>query len=576
MINDTLPTDIHRLINTERALIFMQGTKMRQTACTWIFQKMIWWTVSVHTLPTTQWQVTSQHAIQLIAEKMNRHIPMMKLDAKSAFQTMSLKHIQTALVQHKASHLYRVWNLLYAKPWQIKIGSHFHPVHSLRAGCVAASFLFQLGLMQPLAKLAHAYPIAVMDDIYLQSTDPNILQQAASALAEVALEINPSKTAPLAQSNRILGTVISSTPIDHSCLLDAQTAAVVIRTSDVSLHTKWILTNHLFHSQRHLLANMCAPNTADIIVKHESLWKNALVTLSGLDLSASFLSTCFETGGLEIGFMPLIALWKQQAQVRATHLWTLHSLTPIPTIERTCLDTKDSTERERWWKEFPRTDGVPSGFLPTLRNNPFALDLLRRSTGIPLHDKDFLSVLYSRLARIPANTPSACGKQQIDWEHVVKCKLCSKPNRRHNMVVAAIQKACNKHGFHCNTKQNEQLPLPETLRAQTLTTDSDTQKGPDGTIYIDTQPVAFDVTIRTFEQGNLYRNILQSAFSFKTRTYLEWSTFYAAKCEPIVYSVMGNVHRQTRQTIENWAQTAADPNSQRQCSKTLPFPSPSP
>jgi hypothetical protein len=51
------------------------------------------------------------------------------------------------------------------------------------------------------------------------------------------------------------------------------------------------------------------------------------------------------------------------------------------------------------------------------------------------------------------------------------------------------------------------------------------------------------------------RDVLSNVYSRKSSLYEEWSHFYELKCYPIVFSIFGNPHKQTRAIIENWEKT---------------------
>jgi hypothetical protein len=66
--------------------------------------------------------------------------------------------------------------------------------------------------------------------------------------------------------------------------------------------------------------------------------------------------------------------------------------------------------------------------------------------------------------------------------------------------------------------------------------------------------ICIDVAVSAPWSGQV-RDVLHNDYSRKQSNYEEWTEFYGLQCLPMVFSIFGNVHRQTRASIEHWEST---------------------
>ena len=567
------PNNVRAFLATDRGLMIQQATKIRPASVGSLWAKIAWHhQFAKCQTPHLPYQLPSSEAAVILAEVVKTSPTVIKTDCTNAFHSIERVHIQRALVALNLEHLFPLWNIFYARRTAIRFrtqaGGHFLVTinRGVRAGCVSASELFQLGLRGPLQNIAKslATPIAVIDDIYVPAPIEAI--PLAAELAVVGLTLNLSKTSAVTDSEVAktkLGTWMTpkSTIEPHVVTYPAKTKADAVIAADVPAHLKFHMLQLLFRRSLYGLRHLTTDNSPSILHAFSEVWRESISRLIGAEIPRLLFHSPLEAGGLNAGVECHIDYWhRRNANIRARYASTYKYPMSHPPQE----PTESETQQRKCWHERNASDPILTGNLP---NGLLAIQESHKREPMEdwlaftptyawhLNDQDFKCAMMLRCGLTPPGyQPCEHAFEGTLWDHAVKCKVCAKPTLRHNLVVGAIASVLRSKGIVVATNTNS-LPLPKTIREKTsqYVSDNDIDKGPDAEVYIAGKQ-CIDVTISAPWQGK-QRDVLHNVYMRKVHNYEEWSTFYAMKCHPIVFSIFGNVHRGTRAIFDEWEKT---------------------
>ena len=312
---------IQQLITDDRGLILANEKtgKRRGVAVSSLFALLVWRCQLARTsISYHDGEVPARQAAVIVSELVARG-PVVKTDAVNAFHTMARAAMKAELIKQKASALFQMWNIFYARATTITCWWNGRPLtatinRGVRAGCASGDRLFRLGLKATLAKINSLgfRTLSVVDDVYVTAPmSQQLLDTVTVQFATVGLAVHPTKTTTVENGQIILGTRLSKgipTAVDDVWTHVAPSVERLV-LAPIPFHAKWFLYRSIMAKVEHFIATINATNTDELIA---AISAKAIQTLADvMRIPRAAISLClsqstFRHGGIELGWEPFI------------------------------------------------------------------------------------------------------------------------------------------------------------------------------------------------------------------------------------------------------------------------------
>lgn len=568
-----------KVVTADKGIMIQQESgKIRPAAITSIWCKLLWHHAFARTraarLPCQLPAAPATAALSMFL----RHSPVViKTDCSNAFHSLDRAAIKEAIVAQNLTEIIPLWNLFYGKRTQIVFPDQAKPptewiTHSLtrgtRAGCVSGTLLFELGIARSLSRIQElGKTLAVVDDIYVAvQANAGMLERIGNILKDAGLTLNVAKSKIIDSGNvneLKLGTWMDVAPVvpPEVVLARIREPLSKVLASDVKLHYKYHLVDMLFRRQIYGLRHLTCSNSLDIASKVSVFWRETVQNLVGGEIPDLLFQASLEDGGLAGGFDAFPQAWMKY-NARHANLYTRIFEYPHMQVELEGTLNEKELRKEYFMtrlKDVSDVNGCAPHYLLAYKSHEKRAmeDWLAQIPNYQwcLPDENFKAAMLLRCYTVPHGFKRCDrdpGPEDSRWDHAMKCKVCSNPVLRHNIVLDSIARTLRSRGIVVTTNTNRH-PLPKTIRDAAYvdrTEENSVMKGPDAEIYVEDLQ-CIDVVVTTPWKGKA-RCPLLNVYNEKVTLYKEWTEFYKMKCHPVAVSAFGHVHTATRAVFESW------------------------